>query len=156
KLRDEEVIPLFQAARQAGATVVLDVVIPKAGEYLPRLERLLPHVDVFLPNNDEAYLMTGESDPLRQAELFHRLGAKTAVVTLGGNGSVLASATDRLKAGVYPTQMIDGSGGGDAFDAGYIYGLLHGMSAEDCLHVASALGASCVRAVGTTTGVFTR
>src|SRR5439155_15719973 len=110
KLRDEEVIPLFQAARQAGAMVVLDVVIPRPGEYLPRLERLLPHVDVFLPNNDEAALMTGENDPKRQAELFHRLGAKTAVVTMGGNGSVLVSAGERLRAGVYPTQLVDGSG----------------------------------------------
>jgi sugar/nucleoside kinase (ribokinase family) len=51
---------------------------------------------------------------------------------------------------------VDASGGGDAFDAGYIYGLLRGMSAEECLRVASALGASCVRAIGTTPGVFTR
>jgi sugar/nucleoside kinase (ribokinase family) len=51
---------------------------------------------------------------------------------------------------------VDGSGGGDAFDAGYIYGLLRGLDAEGCLRVASALGASCVRAIGTTPGVFTR
>ncbi len=34
--------------------------------------------------------------------------------------------------------------------------MLQGMATEDCVRVASALGASCVRAVGTTTGVFTR
>jgi sugar/nucleoside kinase (ribokinase family) len=51
---------------------------------------------------------------------------------------------------------VDASGGGDAFDAGFIYGLLRGMEPEDCLRVASALGASCVRAIGTTPGVFTR
>jgi sugar/nucleoside kinase (ribokinase family) len=62
----------------------------------------------------------------------------------------------RVRAGTYPVEFVDGSGGGDAFDAGYVYGLLHGMGTEDCLRVASALGASCVRAVGTTTGVFTR
>ena len=49
-----------------------------------------------------------------------------------------------------------GSGGGDAFAAGYIAGLLEGRDAEGCLSLASALGASCVKAVGTTTGVFTR
>lgn len=57
---------------------------------------------------------------------------------------------------MYPVPYVDGSGGGDAFDAGFIYGLLHGLGAEDCLRVASALGASCVRAIGTTPGVFTR
>ena len=52
--------------------------------------------------------------------------------------------------------FIDGSGGGDAFAAGYIDGLLLGLDAEGCLRRASAVGASCVRAIGTTTGVFTR
>ena len=50
----------------------------------------------------------------------------------------------------------DGSGGGDAFAAGYIRGLLENREPEECLRLASALGASCVRAVGTTTGVFTK
>ncbi len=100
-------------------------------------------------------MITGESDPVRQAELFHRLGVGTAIITLGGDGAVLVSETHRLRAGVYPVTLVDGSGGGDAFDAGYIYGLLKGLDPEGCLRVASALGASCVRAVGTTTGVFT-
>ena len=115
---------------------------PGPGDYLPRLEALLPHVDVFLPNNHEAELITGERDPVRQAEQFHRLGAGTAIITLGGEGAVLVSEAGRLRSGVYPVAFVDGSGGGDAFDAGYIYGLLHGLDAEGCLRVASALGAA--------------
>jgi sugar/nucleoside kinase (ribokinase family) len=61
-----------------------------------------------------------------------------------------------LRAGVYKMPFVDGSGGGDAFDAGYIVGLLEGKPIEECLRIASALGASWVRAVGTTPGVFTR
>jgi sugar/nucleoside kinase (ribokinase family) len=52
--------------------------------------------------------------------------------------------------------FVDGTGGGDAFTAGYIAGLLRGWGPEDCLRIASAVGASCVQAIGTTTGVFTR
>lgn len=156
KVHQDELIPVFAAARRAGAKTVLDVATPGRADYLSRLERLLPHVDVFLPNNHEAELITGESDPLRQAELFHRLGAGTAVITLGAEGAVLVSDQVRLRAGVYAVPFVDGSGGGDAFDAGYIYGLLNHLEAEDCLRVASALGASCVRAIGTTPGVFTR
>jgi sugar/nucleoside kinase (ribokinase family) len=152
----EELIPVFAAARQAGVKTVLDVVVPGPGEYLSRLERLLPHVDVFLPNDHEAELITGERDPVKQADLFHRLGAGTVVVTLGGEGAVLVGEGVRLKAGVFPVPLVDASGGGDAFDAGYLFGLLHDMGPEDCLKVASALGASCVRAVGTTPGVFTQ
>jgi sugar/nucleoside kinase (ribokinase family) len=154
-VRHEELARVFAAARQAGVRTVLDVVTPGPGKYLDELERLLPHVDVFLPNNHEAELITGEKDPLRQAELFRKMGVRTAVVTLGGEGAVLVQDGLRLRAGVYSVPLVDASGGGDAFDAGFIYGLLHGLGAEDCLRVASALGASCVRAVGTTPGVFT-
>jgi sugar/nucleoside kinase (ribokinase family) len=156
KVLQDELIPVFAAARRAGARTVLDVAIPGPADYLPRLERLLPHVDVFLPNNHEAGLITGEKDPLHQAELFHRLGVGTAVVTLGSEGAVLVSKETRLRAGVYSVPFVDGSGGGDAFDAGYICGLLQNQSPQECLRLGSALGASCVRAIGTTPGVFTR
>jgi sugar/nucleoside kinase (ribokinase family) len=152
----DELIATFAAAQQNGAKTVLDVVVPGPGEYLSRLDRLLPHVDVFLPNSHEASVMTGELEPVRQAEMFRQLGAKTVVITMGGEGSVLVSDRVRLGAGVFSVPFVDGSGGGDAFDAGFIYGMLNDMSPEDCLRVASALGASCVRAIGTTPGVFTR
>ncbi len=155
-VRQDELIPVFAAARKAGAGTVLDVVTPGPADYLNQLDRLLPYVDVFLPNSHEAELITGERDPVRQAETFHRMGVGTAIVTLGGEGAVVIGDRVRLRAGAYPVDFVDGSGGGDAFDAGYVYGLLHGLGTEDCLRVASALGASCVRAIGTTTGVFTK
>lgn len=155
-LRQEDLVPVFAAARKAGAKTVLDVVTPGKGEYLSKIEKILPHTDVFLPNDHEAGLITGENDPLKQAEAFHKLGAGTVVITMGGEGSVLVHASGRLRAGTYPIEYVDGSGGGDAFDAGFIYGLLHGLPVEECLKVASALGASCVRAIGTTPGVFTK
>ena len=101
-------------------------------------------------------MITGTSDPVQQAEIFHRLGAATTVVTMGGAGAVLIRKGLRLRCESFPVSYVDGSGGGDAFDAGYIYGLLNDLGPEGCLRVASALGASCVRAIGTTPGVFTR
>jgi sugar/nucleoside kinase (ribokinase family) len=155
-VRQKELVPVFEAARRAGARTVLDVVTPGPGDYLPQLEELLPHVDVFLPNNLEAELISGESDPLRQAEFFRRRGAGTVVITLGEHGSVLATDGLQLRAGTHPMPFVDGSGGGDAFAAGFVDGMLRGLDAEGCLRRGSAVGASCVRAVGTTTGVFTR
>jgi len=156
KVLRDELIPVFAAARRAGAKTVLDVVTPGPGDYLPRLEQLLPHVDVFLPNNHEAELITGEKDVLRQAEVFRQAGAGTVIITMGDQGSVLISEGVRLRADSYRMPFVDGTGGGDAFAAGYIDGLLRGLDAEGCLRLGSAVGASCVRAIGTTTGVFTR
>jgi sugar/nucleoside kinase (ribokinase family) len=159
-LEQDSLARVFQLARQQGVTTVLDVAVPGRlgigqGHLMTQLSRLLPYTDVFLPNEDEARLITGRADPLEQAEAFRDAGVGTAVITLGGAGSVLAAPGIRLRAGVFPVQFVDGSGGGDAFDAGYICGLLRGCDARGCLELASALGASCVRAVGTTPGVFT-
>ena len=155
-LQHDALAAVSATARAAGVRTVLDVAVAGPGDSVLQLATILPHVDVFLPNNDEAEQITGECDPLRQAEQFHRLGAGTVVVTLGGAGSVLVGDGLRLQVGIYPVEFVDGSGGGDAFDAGYIYGLLKGLETEDCLRYAAALGASCVRAVGTTPSVFNR
>jgi sugar/nucleoside kinase (ribokinase family) len=151
----------FRKARSGGVITVLDVAVPgRLGggqqHLFGRLAPVLPHTDVFLPNEDEAQLLTGRSDPVDQAQAFRDAGAGTVVITMGGNGAVLISPDIRLRAGVFPVNFVDGSGGGDAFDAGYICGLLGGYDPRGCLELASALGASCVRAVGTTPGVFTR
>lgn len=147
---------LFRQARLWGVKTVLDVVLPGPGDYWPRLEPLLPQTDVFLPNDDEAAAITGEHDPRRQAERFKEAGAGTVVITCGGRGSVLVTDGLRLEAGVYPTTYVGGTGAGDAFDAGYIAGLLEGADPQRCLEWGSALGASCVRAVGATESVFSR
>jgi sugar/nucleoside kinase (ribokinase family) len=146
----------FARARKAGTITILDVVTPGPGDYLRQLRPVLPETDVFLPNADEAALILGEPDPLRQAQAFRELGARRVVITQGGHGAIVLSDTLRVRLGTYPVTPIDASGGGDAFDAGYIAGLLEGLSELDCLKLASAVGASCVRAVGTTAGVFTR
>ncbi|WP_406700117.1 carbohydrate kinase family protein [Singulisphaera sp. Ch08] len=146
----------FSRARKAGTVTVLDVATPGPGDYLRHLRAVLPETDVFLPNTDEAALILGETDPVRQALAFRDLGAGCVVITCGERGAVVVSDSLRVRLGTYPVAYLDGSGGGDAFDAGFIAGLIDGLSTLDCLKLASAVGASCVRAIGTTAGVFTR
>jgi len=151
-----ELADRFAHARQTGTMTVLDVATPGPGNYLEPLKVVLPHTDVFVPNADEAELILGETDPVRQARLFHEMGARRVVITRGEQGVVSVSDGLRVKLGIYPISFVDASGGGDAFNAGYIAGLLDGHSELECLKLASAVGASCVRSVGTTAGVFSR
>jgi sugar/nucleoside kinase (ribokinase family) len=155
-LTGQRVTRLFQAARQAGLITVLDVVIPDPRGTWPVLQQVLPHVDVFLPNHDEGELITGLSDPIAQARLFRGAGAGTVVITCGRDGSVLLADDQLWRGGIYPVDYVDGTGSGDAFAAGYMSGLLEGLPATECLVRGSALGASCVRQPGATTGVFQR
>lgn len=151
-----ELAELFRHARKHGVTTVLDVVLPGAGDHMRQLEKLLPETDVFLPNNDEAELITGLTDPRQQARRLHEAGATTVVITCGARGTVLVSKGLRLHADCYPVTFVGGTGAGDAFDAGYIAGLLSGGDPRTCLTWGSALGASCVRSIGATDSVFTR
>lgn len=147
---------LFRQARSWGVTTVLDVVLPGPGDYWSALEHLLPETDVFLPNTDEASVITGLSDPQAQALRFHAAGARTVVITCGGSGTILVNDRQRLRAAAYRQPFVGGTGAGDAFDAGFIAGLLDGANAVGCLARGSALGASCVRSISATASVFTR
>ena len=155
-LETDEMVDLFRTARAAGTTTILDVVLYGEPRYWDRIARLLPETDIFMPNDDEAALITGIGDPLEQAERFRGAGARTVVITQGDKGSLLVGENVRLRAGVFPTEFVGGTGAGDAFDAGYVAGLLAGEDPAGCLRWGSALGASCVRSIGATESIFSR
>lgn len=146
----------FGELRRGGTRTVLDVVIPGAGNWRSQLEPVLRETDVFLPNADEAHAITGLDDPISQGEKFLAAGAGTVVITTGAQGSTLLTRNMRLRAGSFKTPFAGGTGAGDAFDAGFILGMLQGLDERMCLAWGSAIGASCVRAVSATEGVFTR
>jgi sugar/nucleoside kinase (ribokinase family) len=147
---------LFQFAHERGIHTVLDVAGPKAEQGLEPLAPVLPFTDVFLPNQDEAAVMTGEADPWRQADIFATCGARTTVITRGAEGVVVRTPSHSLAAPALPFEFVDGSGAGDAFAAGYIVGLLEGWDLERTLAFVTAMGGSACTRLGTTAGVFTR
>ncbi|HEV2969212.1 MAG TPA: carbohydrate kinase family protein [Pirellulales bacterium] len=154
--RPGALVELFRRARAVGVKTVLDVVVPGPGDHWPKLEALLAETDVFLPNEDEAALITALADPLDQAARFRDAGAGTVVITQGERGTLLVSNDRRVRAGAYPTEFVGGTGAGDAFDAGYVAGLLAGEDTIGCLKWGAALGASCVRSISATESVLTR
>ena len=155
-METDATVGLLRQARAAGVKTVLDVVWIGGDGLFDRVAPMLPEIDVFLPNDDEAAALTGLSDPIEQAERFRDAGAKTVVITQGERGSLLVGDGPRLRCGVYPTRFVGGLGAGDAFDAGYIAGMLAGEDPAGCLRWGSALGASCVRSITATESVFNR
>ena len=155
----EELLDLLRFCRGNGVTTVVDVVIPQnatiPGDRLA-LGPLLSAIDYFLPNEDEAQLMTGLSDPLEQLRTFNRWGANTVVITCGRKGAIAGKGQEFWQTGIYPiSNAVDPSGCGDAFAAGLVTGIVKGWDMPAMIQYASALGASAIRALGTTDGVFT-
>jgi sugar/nucleoside kinase (ribokinase family) len=152
-----ELAELCAEARAGGARTILDVVVPRGVTVsLESVREVLPHVDAFVPNEDESRALTGEADPRRQAARLLEAGADTVIVTRGVEGAVLRSRDELLEVPAPRVASIDQSGAGDAFSAGLIAGLLAGWDAERTLRFASVVGASATTALGCTAGVFSR
>jgi len=156
-LRQDELAEQLRLARHAGLRIVFDVVAP-AGRALSLddVAGVLPEVDYFVPNDDEAGALTGESDPRRQAERLLELGAMTVIVTMGERGLVAVSRDESIELPAPRVDFVEPSGAGDAFAAGLVYGLLQSWSLCRCLEFASVIGASACTKLGCTAGLFTR
>ncbi len=145
---------LLRFCRGCGVTTVVDVVVPQGADTTAELPRVLPHVDYFLPNDDEGQEITGRAEPLDQARDLLDHGAGAVVVTRGDKGAIAVQGDTVWEIDVFPGEAVDPSGSGDAFAAGVITGLLRGWEMPDLLRYGSLLGASATRAVGTTDGVY--
>ena len=156
-LDPEGVADLLAGARTRGTATLLDVVVPRgADDPVKALRPVLPHVDCFLPNKDEARLVTGHDNPADQARALLELGCASVVITCGAEGAVYADPARVIRVRPFPVEVVDGSGAGDAFTAGIILGLIEGWPAEQRLRFATALGGSVCRGLGCTGTVFTR
>jgi sugar/nucleoside kinase (ribokinase family) len=148
------VVELFGAAHRAGARTVLDVVLPgdtKAS--MDDLRAILPSVDFFLPNYDEASHLTGEQDPERQAAVFNEAGVETVMITMGADGLFVRTAAAAQHFPAPSVNVVDGSGAGDAFTAGLVVSLLEGWPLQRSLTFASAVGALACTALGCSAGI---
>lgn len=154
-IQTEELLDLLKFCRSRNIVTAVDVVMPQQTDGIEDIRPLLPYIDYFLPNDDESRQMTSLTDPLDQLRTFQAAGAHTVIVTRGKAGAIAAKGGKYWQCGIYPAQVLDPSGSGDAFSGGVITGILRGWDMPQTLRYAAALGASATRAVGTTDGVFT-
>jgi sugar/nucleoside kinase (ribokinase family) len=144
----------LKAARQVGLRNSLDVVeSPRMHE--PRyLWPCLPFLDIFLCNQQEAQILTGEADPVRAAKALHSHGAKTVVIKAGAQGCWLSSEgfsneppmQSRIPA--LEVDVVDTTGAGDAFAAGLIAAILKGKRIQEACRSANQAGGRVVTALG--------
>ena len=154
-IKTDELCDLLKYCRETGVITVVDVVMPKQGMAMDELASLLPHIDYFLPNDDEARLITGQDEPLDQCKMLRAAGAHAVIVTRGKAGAIAVKGDQFWQSGAYEAKAVDPSGSGDTFAGGVITGILRSWDIPRMLRYAGALGASATSAIGTTDGVFT-
>lgn len=131
---------LLQQARARGASVSLDTGYDPAERWDGHLRSVLPHVDLFFPNDVEACAVTGTTSPQAAAEALAALGP-TAVVKLGAEGSCAHDGSALYHAPAYPVPVADTTACGDAFNAGFLWAWLRGKSVPEALSYGNAAGA---------------
>ncbi|MEV4574035.1 PfkB family carbohydrate kinase [Nonomuraea jabiensis] len=103
---------------------------------------------LILPNLDEALLLSGATTAERAAVLLSETYG-TAIVKLGARGALAAVDGEVVAAAAgVSTEVVDSTGAGDAFAAGYLTGVLQGVGEEAALEAGCRAGAACVAQVG--------
>ena len=141
-------------ARRLGRTTALDTAWDDKGRWMRVLQPCMPLLDYFLPSYDEAVELSGEKNPERIAAIFQGMGVGTVVIKLGAEGCLIRRGEDLWRVPACPVdRVVDTTGAGDAFCAGFLTGVTKGLPLEACGRMGNAVGAACVSAVGASSGI---
>ncbi len=132
---------LLRLAREHGLTTSLDSQWDPAEKW-KRLEEWLPLLDTFFCNRDEARAITGQEDPREACRRLRRLTPRP-LVKLGAEGALYIAA-DVVHVPTRAVEVVDPTGAGDSFDAGFLFATLEkGMDLPQAVRFANAVGSRC-------------
>jgi sugar/nucleoside kinase (ribokinase family) len=141
---------LFREARAGEVTTSVDPNWDPSGLWDDGLLALLPQVDVFLPNEMEAVSLARISSVGKAVARFRSAGAGTVVVKTAAHGAIGAQAGELVEVPARSLRVVDSTGAGDSFDAGFLAAYLNGESLRRCLEIGNACGGLSTQAVGGT------
>lgn len=139
----------FRKAHEKGLTCCLDLASYNVvEEYKDTLTTLIrKYVDVVFANEEEATAFTGKED----LEALNEIGelADTVIVKLGRRGSLIKIHDTITRVGITKSVCIDTTGAGDLYAAGFLYGMINGLSPEKCGIAGAILSGNVIEVVGT-------
>jgi sugar/nucleoside kinase (ribokinase family) len=141
---------LFDLARASGLTVSLDTNYDPIEKWNGGLAEALRRADVFLPNETELRAIAGIADTEAALDRLAS-GATCVAVKLGARGAMAQRGNERATAQALPVDVVDTTGAGDTFNAGFIYGYLAGWELARALRLGCVCGSLSTRAAGGTT-----
>jgi sugar/nucleoside kinase (ribokinase family) len=149
----EPLAELLREARDRGVITTMDVLGDCDAETLARLTHLLALTDYFFPNHHQLGGMTGTADPIAGAEAILALGAGCVVVTRGADGSLVVTGEKAVELPAFDVEIVDTTGCGDAYTAGFIVGTLKGWSLRSRGLLGSACAALVAGGLGSDAGI---
>jgi len=142
-----DVPKLFAKAKELGLTTSLDTNWDPDEKWGDELQSALEFTDIFLPNDDEA-IRIAHADNLDQAINILSKKVKVLAVKCGSKGAIVCANGKKYSAPIFNTDVVETTGAGDSFNAGFLHKYLYRDDWSNCLKFGNACGALAVTALG--------
>jgi sugar/nucleoside kinase (ribokinase family) len=150
----EAAAQILRAARERGITTSADILAPGDSGIFDWIAPALGELDYLLPNEEQVLGFTGEDDLVAGARALLGHGVGCVAATRGADGAVVVSADAVEEVPAYAVDVVDTTGCGDAFSAGFLRGLSLGRSHRDAATLGCAAAALVAQGLGSDHGAF--
>ncbi len=144
---------LLAAAKARGCTTTYDLIAPN-DQTMAIVGPCLPHVDYFMPSMEEAELLSGRTEPADIAAFFRDHGATNCIFKWGAKGSYLSTPAGATRIPAFRVDVVDTTGCGDAYCAGFIAGLAQDWPLERACRLATAASGLVATGLGSDAGII--
>lgn len=145
---------LLARARSQGIVTSLDILAPGDPDMLAWIADALPHTDYLLPNDEQVLGFTGASSLVAGARALVAAGAGCVAATAGARGAVVVTADSVVEVPAYDVSVVDTTGCGDAFSAGFLRGLALDRDLRGAAELGCATAAQVAGGLGTDAGSY--
>ncbi|MFF4256829.1 carbohydrate kinase family protein [Streptomyces sp. NPDC001663] len=145
---------ILSYAKDHDVVTSVDLLAPGELGTFDQIEPLLPYVDFLLPNDDQVLGFSEEQDLVTGAKKLLAAGAGLVAVTRGGDGAILVTAEGTETVPAFEVDVVDTTGCGDAFSAGFIRGVSLNRTPRESAVLGSAAAALVAQGLGSDHGDF--
>jgi sugar/nucleoside kinase (ribokinase family) len=150
----EAAAQILSRAREGGAVTSADILAPGDMGVFEWIAPILSHLDYLLPNDEQVLGFTGASELVEGCRKLIERGAGCVVATCGGEGVVIVDAEGDERVPAFEVDVVDTTGCGDAFSAGFLRGLALGRDRRAAAVLGCATAALVAQGLGTDHGDF--
>lgn len=151
----EPTVAALGLAKSLGITTSMDVIGMPGEDMAARILPCMQYLDYFMPNIEEARLISGLEDEEAVADYFLSAGAGVVALKMGAQGSLVKRRGGRaLRVQAYAVQVVDTTGCGDGWSAGFLAALSRGWSVEEAAAFGSACGSLVATGLGSDAGII--
>jgi sugar/nucleoside kinase (ribokinase family) len=145
---------VLRHARESGAVTSADVLAPGDPGLLEWIGPALPELDYLMPNDEQVLGFTGASDLEAGCRALVERGVGCVAATCGADGVLLVDADEAVRVPAFEVDVVDTTGCGDSFVAGFLRGLSLGRSRRDAAVLGCAAAALVATGLGSDAGTF--